>query len=239
MTPDIARAAVVRFLQAEGLAPTAQQLAATPVAAQPLMQPDLGPLQVLRGALGTFWVSGRGRVVLYTGAPLPGPGPQPHPPPQPHESALAFVRRHVEQFDQRAFKAAPITAEGGRMQLRWAEQARVGQETAIFPNWIELSLALPAGGVVRASWSDLRLARQSTPRFTRADVLAWVKQRYGQKSALQSAVLELAPKPGSDPREVSPPAITLWNAEVMFMGENGPETERVSLDADSGALLPD
>ena len=240
MKPGEARAAVGRFLASEGRGVTPDALAAGTGTPSLLQHPDLGPLTSLRGTLGSFWVSARGQVVQYAGPPLPGPPPaRGQPVPTAYERGQAFVRRHVDDFAQRGFVASPPATEGGRMVLRWTEQPRPGQEVAVFPNWIELVLDLPDGGLHRCSLSDLRMARQTAPGFTRAQVLAWVKARHGPKSAVEDLALQLRPQPGADPRDPSPPAQTVWSVGIMFLGPQGPTTERVLIDADTGAQVAD
>jgi hypothetical protein len=194
----------------------------------------------VRGTLGSFWVSGRGRVVQYAGPPLPGPTPAAgRPPPPAYERGLAFVQRHVDDFAQRGFVAQPPAAEGGRLVLRWSEQPREGREVAVFPNWVELVLDPSSGELLRCSLSDLRLVRHDAPAVGRPQVLAWVKARYGPKSAVEDLALQLMPRAGADPGDPSPPALTVWSVGLMFLGPQGPVTDRVLIDADSGAQVTD
>jgi len=226
---DQAVAALTAFFVREGFPVDVRHVAERAGPSTVLVHDDLGPLRNFRGGLGHFWVSPRGAVVQYSGAGLRA-APAPVDAKDAIALAQAFLERHVPALAQRSFALQPVEVAADAVRLRWIEQPRRDVEALVYPNVLEVAVALPAGRITRFYGSDLRLSRATLPAITREQARARIRALFA-KASVES--IELLLVPGPDGRE----AVTVWSAMVMVLTDAGPETRRVELDADTGAVV--
>ena len=151
------------------------------------------------------------------------------------EEAVALVRRFVERnvadFAARNFVLETPQFDVARATFRWAEKPREGVETAIFPNWVEVVVELAGGRVVRFDASDLRLVRTTPPALSEQQARARIRAQFPKAAIEEIELIELPANGGAK-------AVTVWNALVLTMAAEGPETVRVTINADTGEVLP-
>lgn len=230
ISPIKAAAAISAFLTVEGDSLSPQQVMEHIGVPSSMEHPDLGTVLTFRGPLGTIWVSPRGNVVYYAGNGLRSAG-RPVPPAEAMTVAIRFVEREVSEFATRNFQTEPPKFDRTRATFRWVEKPRTKVETAIFPNWAEVVLDLSQGRVVRFNASDLRLVRTTPPAVSEEQARARIKARF-QKAAIEEIELVQIPaKAGTG-------AITVWNAMVMTLAPEGPVVVRVTINADTGDVVP-
>jgi hypothetical protein len=244
ISPQEAAGAIQFFFAGEGRWLEPQEVITGFGTPEVTAHPDLGALLSFRGSLGAIEVSPRGSVVYYAGDALPALGQPPAEGDLLSRSALMseratesislardFVSRHVKDFAGRCFIEEPARYDFPYAMLRWVEKVRPDAETAIFPNWVEVVVNLELGRVERFDASDLRLARTTSPRISEAQARALIRGRFERAAVEEIELMQLPFKGESE-------AITVWTVLVMTLGEKGPEHVRVTLDADSGELLP-
>jgi len=218
------------FAQAEQTV-TPQQIAEQMSSPSSMQHPDLGPLLNFRGNLGTLWVSSRNYVVYYSGKAITGKN-RPITANEGYDMANHFAKRQVPEFAQRNYEADPQEADVESLTLRWTEVPRPDAETSIFPNWVEVVVDLTQGRVKRFSASDLHLVRTTPPKFNKEQAEARIKAEF-EKAAIEE--IELMEQPFWD----EPKVITVWSALVLTLEPEGPVTVRVTINADTGEIIPE
>lgn len=223
--------AIESFFALEGQTVTPRQIAEQISSPSSMQHPDLGPLLNFRGKLGTLWVSSRNNVVYYSGEAMTGKNRQVTAN-EGYDMANNFAKRQVADFAQRNYEADPLEADAESLTLRWTERPRPDAETSIFPNWVEVVVDLTQGRVKRFSASDLRLVRTTPPKFNKEQAEARIKAEF-EKAAIEE--IELMEQPLWD----EPKVITVWSALVLTLDPEGPVTVRVTINADTGEIIPE
>ncbi len=231
--PDKTTEAVQSFFALEGRMLTPKQIAQKLGRPSPMQHPDLGPLLNFRGSLGTVWVSPRYHVVYYSGEAMPAGNKKPISATEGYDMANRFAERHVADFTQRNYEAEPPEADADSVTQCWTEHPGSGTETSIFPNWVEIVVDLTQGRVKRFSASDLHLVRTTPPGIDRKQAEARIKAGF-EKAAIEDIELMEQPLWDGDPK-----VITVWSASVLTLGPEGPMTVRVTINADTGEVVPE
>lgn len=231
INPLQAVSAATAFLISEGQRLSPKEIAEQLGAPGIQVHPDLGTLVSFRGELGTIWVSERDNVVYYSGNSL-GQADQPVSAAECWEIAKKMARKHVKDFEARNFIADQPNVDTTSFTIRWTEQLRPDTESAIFPNWVEVAVQIPSGRVTRFSASDLRLVRTSPPVISEAQARALIRKRFDKSAIEEIELLQQTADGGKT-------SYTIWTAMVMTLAPEGPVTVRVTLDADSGEIIPE
>jgi len=210
---------------------TPQQIAEQMTTPSRLEHPDLGPLLNFRGGLGTLWVCSRYNVVYYSGNAITGKNKQ-ITLAEGVEMANDFVNNQITDFSQHNYGVDPMEADQISLTSSWTEHPRQGIETSIFPNWVEVVIDLTKGRVKRFSASDLHLVRKTSPKLSKEQAEARIKSEF--KTAIIEDI-ELMEQPLWDEDRV----VTIWSASVLTLDSEGPLTVRVTINADTGEIIPE
>jgi hypothetical protein len=223
--------AIQSFFALEGQMVTPQQITEQISTRSSLEHPDLGPILNTRGKLGTLWISPRNTLVYYSGNVLTGKNKSISAS-EAYNIATNFVARHVTDFDKRNFKADDPELDGESLTLNFTEHPRSGVETSIFPNWVEVVVDLVHGRIKRFSASDIPLYRTTPPKISKTEAEAKIMAEF-EKAAIED--IELMEQPIWNQAKV----ITVWSALVLTLDPEGPITQRVTINADTGEILPE
>lgn len=223
--------AIESFFALEGQLITEQQIFEQLDSQESTPHPDLGKIRRYKGKFGTFWITSRNNIVYYMGESLTGKNKQIDAN-EANEIAVKFAQQHVEDFTERNFKMKPLSVDMNSFTMRWNEQPKPDIETSIYPNRVDIVVDLSKGRVNRFFASDVRLVRTTQPKLDKEQAEAKIKSGF-DKSAIEE--IKLMEQPLFEQSKV----ITIWTALVMIHGTHGPETVRVTIDADTGELIPE
>jgi hypothetical protein len=226
VTEPRAHAAILEFFRVEGYQLTLLDVRARVGSSATETHPNLGALRTYRGSLGILWVSPRAAVVFFAGTMNAGTKPVSEQ--QAREIAERFASAHVLEFHRRNFIADAPNGSATGIRFRWEEAARPGREISIFPNWVEVVVALANGAITQFNASDLLLLRNTAVTLSERAARDRIKAFF-QRAAIDEITLMEYPVDGK--------VVTIWTAMVTSLENGELVPHQVSINADTGERI--
>jgi hypothetical protein len=220
-----ARNRICDFLRAEGESRPREEVLGLLEGPVAKVHPNLGPLLVFTGALGEFWVSADGgHVITYS-------APRRFTPTEAQEYAAAFLRRNIEDFEKRNYEQVHAEMDDPFWKEEWIERPRHPDEVSIFQNWALIQVNLDARKAHYFNASNLRLSRTAEPAMDEAAARKRILERFPEGIILELELLEHTTDGGVT-------TITIWQATVNPDGDPDTPRKLLSIDADTGEIVP-
>jgi hypothetical protein len=186
--------------------------------------PNLGQLFIFESPLGEFWVCGA------TGKLFSFSAPERFSAAEAQDYVLNFLRRHIEDFENRRFKQIKAEMDDPFWEEEWLEEPRFDDEISIFKNWVVISVNLDTRRVHYFNSSNLRLVRKEKVALNELEASKMILDRFPEGKIEDLELMEHTTNGGQT-------VITIWSATVNPDGDPESPLQIVSLNADTGEVV--